>query len=174
LISLGDLRAMGAGRIVQISVSRGGVPKRPIAVGRVQVTGIEGDSWAHPEIHGGPRQAVLLIAEEVLEGLRKQGFPVFPGALGENLTTRDLDPRHWRAGQIWRAGSARLEMTKVRTPCSAIEVYGVAIGKRIYDAMVKAGNPDSPLWAHSGMYARVLSEGAVRVGDLMELESETV
>ena len=163
---------MASGRIVQISVSRGGVPKRAIDFGRVQVTGIEGDSWAHPGIHGGPGQAVLLIAEEVLEGLRKQGFPVFPGALGENLTTRDLDPHHWRAGQIWRAGSARLEMTKVRAPCSTIQVYGDAIGRRIYDAQVKAGNPDSPLWGHSGMYARVLSEGVVRAGDVIELEAE--
>ncbi len=169
----GDWGGMEGGRIVQISVSRGGVPKRAIDFGRVQLTGIEGDSWAHPEFHGGPRQAVLLIAEEVLDGLRNEGFPVFPGALGENLTTRDLDPRQWREGQIWRAGSARLEMTKVRVPCSTIKIYGDAIGKRIYDARVKAGNPDSPVWAHSGMYTRVLSEGIVRAGDRMELESET-
>ena len=169
---MGDSKGMGGGRIVQISVSRGGVPKRAIEVGRVQVTGIEGYSWAHPEFHGGPLQSVLLIAEEVLENLRKQGFPVFPGALGENLTTRDVDPRSWRSGQIWRAGSARVELTKVRTPCSTIKVYGDTIGKRIYDAQVKAGNPESPVWGHSGMYARVLSEGIVRAGDGIELESD--
>ena len=161
---------MKTGKIVQISVSRGGIPKRPVDAGQIQVTGVEGDSWAHPEFHGGPRQAVLLIAEEVLERLKSEGFPVFPGALGENVTTRDLDPRAWRAGQVWRVGSARLEMTKVRAPCSTIKVYGDSIGKRIYDALVKAGNPDSPLWAHSGMYARVLSEGIARAGDMVELE----
>jgi len=164
---------MVGGRIVQISVSRGGLPKRAIDVGRVQVTGIEGDCWAHPEFHGGPRQAVLLIADEVLAKLREQGFPVFPGALGENLTTREVDPRGWRAGQIWRAGSARLEMTKIRTPCSTIKVYGDTIGRYIYDAQVRAGNAASPLWAHSGMYARVVSEGLVRPGDGIELEAET-
>lgn len=163
---------MRAGKIVQISVSRGGVPKRAVAFGRVQVNGIEGDSWAHPEFHGGPMQTVLLIAEEVLESLKEEGFPVFPGALGENLTTRDVDPRDWRPGQIWRVGSARLEMTKVRAPCSTIKVYGDGIGKRIYDARVKAGDTDSELWARSGMYARVLTEGVVHPGDAIELESE--
>ena len=136
------------------------------------MTGLEGDSWAHPELHGGPRQTVLLIAEEVLERLKTEGFLVFPGALGENLTTHGLDPRMWRTGQIWRAGSARLEMTKVRAPCRTIQVYGGSIGKRIYDAQVNAGDTNSPLWAHSGMYARVLTEGMVRVGDVVELESE--
>jgi MOSC domain-containing protein YiiM len=141
-------------------------------VGRIQVAGIQGDAWAHPEFHGGPSQAVLLIAEEVLESLKAQGFSVFPGALGENLTTRGLDPNSWRPGQIWRVGSARLEMTKVRTPCGTIKVYGDQIGKRIYDNRVKAGDVSSPLWANSGMYARVLSEGVVRPDDVIELESE--
>ena len=136
------------------------------------MAGMQGDSWAHPRFHGGQRQAVLLLAEEVLEGLRREGYPVFPGALGENLTTQGLDPRSWRPGQVWRVGSARLEFTKVRTPCKTIKVYGDMIGTKIYDARVKAGNIDSPLWAHSGMYARVLSEGLVHVDDLIELESE--
>ena len=33
---MGDSKGMGGGRIVQISVSRGGVPKRAIEVGRVK------------------------------------------------------------------------------------------------------------------------------------------
>lgn len=136
------------------------------------MAGIEGDSWAHPEFHGGPLQAVLLIAEEVLDRLKLAGFPVFPGALGENLTTRGVDPHNWRIGQVWRAGTSRLEMTKVREPCSTIKVYGDAIGRSIYDARVRAGNADSPLWAFSGMYARVVAEGMVRPGDSLELESE--
>src|SRR3984885_9029379 len=75
------------GSIVQINISPGGVPKRAIPEGEVTAEGIRGDSWAHPEIHGGPDQAVLLITSEGLGQLIGQGYPVFPGALGENLTT---------------------------------------------------------------------------------------
>jgi len=159
--------------IVQVSASRGGVPKRAIPVGRITVNGVEGDSWAHPEIHGGPFQAVLLLAEEALDALRLAGFPVFPGALGENLTTRGIDPHAWRAGQVWRVGSALLELTKIRTPCSTIKIYGEAIGRAVYDAQVNAGDHTSALWGYSGFYARVLREGVVRGGDAISLERET-
>lgn len=165
------------GEIVQVCISRGGVPKLPVSRGRVTAQGIEGDSWAHPEIHGGLLQAVLLIAEEAIESLRQAGFPVFPGALGENLTTRGLDPRAWRVGQVWRAGTARIELTKVRAPCSTIAIYGQTlygqtIGQAIYDSQVRAGDTSSPRWGYSGFYARVLTEGTVRPGDPVQLERE--
>src|ERR1039458_5718015 len=50
------------GTIIQINVSQGGLPKRPIAQARIGAIGLEGDAQAHPQIHGGPRKAVLLIA----------------------------------------------------------------------------------------------------------------
>ena len=61
------------GSIVQINISPGGVPKRPTAEAEVTVQGIRGDSWAHPQIHGGPNQAVLLITSEGIEELIAQG-----------------------------------------------------------------------------------------------------
>ena len=160
------------GRIAQISVSPGGVPKRAMAIGRVSEGGIEGDSWAHPRYHGGRDQALLLIALEVIEILKSEGFPLYAGALGENLTTEGLDVSRWRFGQVYRAGSVRLQLTKARVPCKTIKVYGEHIGRAIYDARVKAGDFSSPVWGFSGMYARVLTEGVVRSGDAIELESE--
>jgi MOSC domain-containing protein YiiM len=159
------------GVVVQVSVSRGGIPKRAIAEGRITIERIEGDSWAHPRYHGGPNQAVLLIAEEALEYLKDRGFPVFPGALGENITMRGIDPRQLRAGQVFRIGGARLELTKVRVPCDTIEVYGTGIGNAVYDAKAEANDASSPVWAFSGFYAKVLSEGIVRSGDSISLES---
>jgi MOSC domain-containing protein YiiM len=164
------------GKIIQVSISPGGIPKRAIDFGKITFNGLHGDSWAHPQFHGGPLQAILLIAEEVIEALKSQGFPLFPGALGENLTTSGLDPNQWRIGQVFRAGTARLELTKVRIPCSTIQIYGDssgrAIGPAIYDSLVKSGDTCSPVWGYSGMYARVLTEGFVRAGDLIELETE--
>src|SRR5207245_4887518 len=96
----------------------------PVPEGFLTPLGIEGDRCGHPEIHGGPRQAVLLLASETVDELIARGFPLFYGALGENLTTRGLDRRRLRIGQQIRAGGARIEITKVRGPCPALDIYG--------------------------------------------------
>jgi MOSC domain-containing protein YiiM len=127
--------------------------------------GLAGDGCAHPGIHGGPSQAVLLIAAETIDDLRSRGYPVFYGALGENLTTRGLDPRELRIGQQLRAGAAVLEITKVRGPCAALDVYGPAIKGEIYDARVNAGDATSPRWGMSGFYTRVVQPGPVHPDD---------
>ena len=159
------------GRIVQINISRGGVPKRPIPHGIITPLGLEGDLCTHPAIHGGPRQAVLLIAAEAIDALIAKGYPLFYGALGENLTTREFDPKQLRIGQIIRAGGARLELTKVRVPCATLDVYGPTIKQEIYDKKVKAGDPASPRWGLSGFYAAVIEPGPVRVDDIIAVEA---
>jgi MOSC domain-containing protein YiiM len=151
--------------IVQVNISRGGVPKRPVPEAMITTLGLYGDSWAHPQIHGGPDQRVLIIAAEAVDELAAQGFPVFYGALGENLTVRGVDPSTLRAGQTWRAGDAILELTKVRVPCATLHIYGRTICDRIYD-------PTSPLRARSGFYASVRREGLVSPGAPFELLSE--
>jgi MOSC domain-containing protein YiiM len=165
------------GRILQVNVSQGGIPKRAVALGVLEARGFHLDSWAHPQFHGGRNQAVLMIASEAIEELRVRGYPVFPGALGENLTTKDLDRRNWRTGQQYRVGSAVIELTKIRTPCNTLDTYGcdprgVTIQRAIYDPTVKRGDFSSGLWAMSGFYARVLTEGQVRPGDSIVLESD--
>src|SRR5579863_9139703 len=97
--------------IIQVNISRGGVPKRAVPGAMITTLGLEGDSWAHPQIHGGPDQRVLIIASEVMDDLAARGFPVFYGALGENLTVRGVPVESLRAGQTWRAGEAILELT---------------------------------------------------------------
>ncbi len=159
------------GQIIQINISRGGIPKRPIPGGVITPLGLEGDSWAHPEIHGGPRQAVLLIAAEVVDELIARGYPLYYGALGENLTTRGLDRRQLRLGQRLRAGLALLEITKLRGPCSTLDIYGPTIKQEIYDRQVKAGDPTSPRWGMSGFYASVIEPGPVRVNDIIAVEA---
>ena len=160
------------GSIVQINVSQGGVPKRPIAEGHVTAYGIDGDLHAHPEIHGGPRKAILLITEEGIEELKNQGFPLYAGALGENLTTRGLDRRMFRIGQRYRIGDIRVEITKVRAPCDTLSPFGWGIQAAIYDADVKAGNSTSPRWGLSGFYASVYQAGIIHPGDPIQLLDE--
>lgn len=157
------------GAIVQVNTSLGGLPKRPIPEGLITPLGIEGDLHAHPAIHGGPRKAILLIASEVVDDLKARGYPVFYGALGENLTTRGISVCDLRIGDQIRAGSALLEITSPRGPCSALHIYGESLKSEIYDESVRARDPRSPLWGRSGFYASVISPGFVRPNDIIEI-----
>jgi len=158
--------------IVQVNVSPGGLPKRPIATGFVSPLGVEGDDHAHPGIHGGPRKAVLLIAAETVDDLKARGYPLFYGALGENLTTHGLDYRQLRIGTQLRAGGTVIEITQARGPCTALDIYGPELKAEIYDAQVKAGDAVSPRWGMSGLYASVISPGAVGPGDIIAVLAE--
>jgi MOSC domain-containing protein YiiM len=160
--------------ILQINVSRGGVPKRSIPSADVTALGIAGDECAHPGIHGGPQQALLLITSEGIEELTALGFPLYPGALGENLTTLGLDRRELRIGQRFRIGAIIIEMIKVRAPCDQLNVYGPGIQKAVYDAQVHAGDPHSPCWGLSGFYASVIQPGPIRPGDPITLLDQLV
>ena len=162
------------GSILQINVSRGGIPKRPVTEAVVTPLGIQGDSCAHPQFHGGPKQALLFICSEAIDDLIAKGYPVFHGALGENLTTVGLDRRQMRAGQRYRIGEVFVEFTKVRAPCAALDVYGPGIKAEIYDKQVKAGDPSSPRWAASGFYAAVLKPGVIRQRDIITLVDQVV
>ena len=162
------------GSIIQVNISPGGIPKRPILEADVTPEGIRGDCWAHPQIHGGPNQALLLITSEGIEELIAQGYPLFAGALGENLTITGLDRRQMRIGQRYRAGEVMLEITKMRRPCATLDVYGPSIKQAIYDDRVKEGDASSPCWGLSGFYARVLRSGVIRPKDIISLVDQVV
>ena len=104
------------GTVVQISVSTGGVPNHAIGFGNVTISGIAGDGWRHPQFHGIPKRAILLITDEGLDEIKAMGFPVYPGALGENLTTRGLDRYSLRLSQRFRCGTATIQLTELRLP----------------------------------------------------------
>ncbi len=142
------------GIILQIvAFSPGGIPKHPIPLGILTPAGLESDRQAHPDIHGGPQQAVLLITSEGIAELSAQGFPLVPGSLGENLTTSGIPRQEWRSGQHWHVGpEAVIEITKRRAPCQALNVYGPGLQAAIYDAQAAAGDPSSPKWGLSGFY----------------------
>ena len=158
----------------QINRSNGGLPKRMVA-GPValRAEGVEGDRQRDLRYHGGPDKAVLMIAAEVIEGLVLKGFKVDAGALGENLTVAGMDPRLWRAGQLYSVGEAIIELTTLRVPCATLHVYGRAVGRQLYDADCKAGEVSSPVWAYGGFYARVVREGLLVEGAPVRLLSDT-
>jgi MOSC domain-containing protein YiiM len=143
--------------IVQINISAGGLPKLPIALGQLGRLGLHGDQHLY-RFHGGPKKALLLIASEFVDTLRAEGFSVYYGALGENLTTRGLDHRLWKAGQRFQAGETVIELTEPRVPCKKLNPYGRGIQKRVV--------------SEGGFYASVIRGGVIYPGDRIELLSE--
>jgi MOSC domain-containing protein YiiM len=153
---------MAKGTIVQVSASRGGVPKRAILQGVVDATGITGDRQKNLEFHGGPDRAVCLFASERIEALAAEGHPIYPGATGENVTTRGVD---WAAvvpGARLRLGdTVLLEITDFAQPCKKNRVW-------FSDGNFNRINQKRfPGW--SRVYARVLVGGVIRRGDAVEL-----
>jgi MOSC domain-containing protein YiiM len=161
--------------VLHIHTSNGGVPKRPTLFGEVTPVGVAGDRHNNPKIHGGPQKALLIITSEGLEELKQVGFPVYPGALGENITTVGLNRRDMRLGQRYRIGEIVVELSRMRQPCDNLDPYGAgSIQKAVYDARVKAGDHTSPVWGLAGFYTSVLQTGTIRPGDAITLLEESV
>jgi MOSC domain-containing protein YiiM len=147
-----------AGRVFQINLSDGGVPKLPVAEARVTANGIAGDRQKHTVFHGGPERAVSLFSLEVIERLRAEGHPVGPGSTGENVTVAGVDWRLLAPGSRLALGDeVVLEITSYAAPCGSIRAsFAGGRFKRISQKV----NP-----GESRLYARVLREGRVRAGD---------
>ena len=114
-------RDRGAGQRVAGRHSEAGDP-----VGRSDGDRDRGDAWRYP-FHGGRRKAVLLVTSEGIDELGAQGFPFFPGALGENLTTRGLIAASCASGSAFGSAKREIELTQIRTPCATLDVYGPGI-----------------------------------------------
>lgn len=164
------------GKITQVSISKGGLPKLAVGEAWAGALGLEGDVQRNRKYHGGPEKAVLLVSAEDLAELAAAGFPVGPGDLGENLTVEGIDFRQLRAGQRFLAGGAVLELTRLRQPCANLNGYSSPGGKTIhgslYDDRCKAGDVMSPRWAKGGFYAAVVEGGLIRTGDAIALADQ--
>jgi MOSC domain-containing protein YiiM len=151
------------GRVHQISVSDGGVPKLPVPEARVTVVGVSGDRQRSLKFHGGPDRAVCLYSLEIIEALQAEGHPVTSGCTGENLTLAGIPWADLQPGSRLSVGDAvQLEITSYTVPCQYNARWFVdGHFKRISQKL-------HPGW--SRLYARVLAEGIVRVGDRVVVE----
>ncbi len=145
-------------RIVQISVSRGGVPKTAVPAARVTVDGIEGDRQRDLEHHGGPERAVCLYSLEAIQGLQAEGHSIVPGSIGENVTVEGLD---WSAvapgDHLLLGDTVLLRVTRYTSPCLNIR------GSFSDGEFARVSQKRHPGW--SRVYARVLVEGTIRRDD---------
>lgn len=150
------------GRVLQVNVSPGGVPKLPVERAHVGPPGLAGDAHNDDTDHGGPHRAVALFAIEAIRRVAAEGHPIFPGSCGENLTTEGVELALLPVGARLAIGEELvLEVSRPDNPCSTIE--GSFSDRRFARISIKTHPTDSR------MYARVLAEGEVRPGDAIRV-----
>ena len=140
---------------------RTGIDKRPVdGPVLLRVDGVAGDFIGERAHHGGPDQAVYAYAEEDAQWwAAEMDTGIRPGGFGENLTTWAIDITGAVIGEQWAVGSAVLQVTKPRTPCTTFAgFWGVPDLIKRFTAR-----------AAPGAYLRVLREGEVGAGDPVEV-----
>ncbi|HZV33710.1 MAG TPA: MOSC domain-containing protein [Verrucomicrobiae bacterium] len=138
-----------------------GIYKQPVK-GSVKAgrLGLAGDAQADLENHGGIYKAVYSYPfEHYSDWSRELGRNDFAlGQFGENLTVTGLSEDNVRIGDVFRIGTALLEVTQPRVPC--------------FKLAHKMGLPEFPkkfiASGRTGFYHRVLEEGEMSAGDAIE------
>lgn len=137
-----------------------GGDKQPVTRAYLNRLGFEGDGQGDTVNHGGSDKAVCVYAidhyphwERILQRLLQ------PGSFSENLTILGLDEQDACIGDIFRAGTALLQVSQPRMPCAKLA------GKH--------GEPQLVKWIadanFTGFYMRVLEAGLVSRGDAFTL-----
>ena len=151
-----------SGGLASINISGGGVPKRPVTGAKVSRLGLVGDDQHDKVHHGGPDRAVCLYAVERVRSLQEEGHPIQAGSVGENLTVEGIRWESVMPGVRIRVGeSVVLEVTSFTTPCKTIRLAFLD------GRFVRISQKVHPGW--SRVYARVIAEGDVKLGDRVEL-----
>jgi MOSC domain-containing protein YiiM len=151
--------------IFQINASEGGVPKYPLAESKVGKNGLESDRQKNTKRHGGEDRALCLYSLEHILSLQAEGHPIFPGALGENITVSGLTWTQLTPGVRLQLGEdVIIEITSYTNPCK-----NVARFFRNSD-FSRVSQKRHPGWAR--VYARVLKAGHLQVGDQISLTKQ--
>lgn len=138
---------------------------KPVYVGKL---GLVGDVVCDKKNHGGPDQAVYVYGTADYDWWTKElGREIAPAAFGENLTISELESAQFSIGDRLQIGSAILEVTAPRIPCStlATRMGDPEFVKRYR----KAERP--------GLYCRVIQEGNIQPKDEVSVtryEGETL
>ena len=144
--------------------ARSAIWKSPVS-GRVAARGVNlaGDDQADREAHGGPDKAVYAYAVEDSRWWEAQiGRPFAYAEFGENLTTEGIEVNDALVGERWSVGSTILEVSEPRVPCwrLGVRMNDPAFVRRFTEAL------------RPGAYLRIVSEGDVGAGDVIDLVSK--
>lgn len=104
---------------------------------------------------------VHLIHGELHDELAAQGFPVAPGDMGENITTRELALLELPVGTRLQLGArAVVELTGLRNPCAQLDAFQPGLMRAVLGRDA-AGR----LVRKAGVMGVVIQGGEVRPGD---------
>jgi MOSC domain-containing protein YiiM len=138
-----------------------GIFKEPVA-GRVRLgaLSLDGDIQADLRVHGGAEKAVYLYPSEHYAYWKKAlgRDDLSAGFFGENFTTEGLLEDTVHIDDVFRVGTAVVQVTQPRSPCFKL---GLKVGSARF---IKSFLESRRL----GFYLRVLEEGAVGAGDPIE------
>jgi MOSC domain-containing protein YiiM len=145
------------GQTVSTSIFKEPVPDR-IVVRRLS---LEGDWQADLRSHGGLNKALYAYpAVHYAWWSQELGRDdLRPGQFGENLTVEGLLEETVHVGDIFRIGTAQLEVTQPRYPCFKL---GIKMNAPGFPRRFLASG-------RTGFYLRVVQEGALAAGDMVDL-----
>lgn len=138
--------------------------------------GVEGDAHMGATVKHRSRVAidpsqpnlrqVHLIHAELFEELKAAGFPVRPGQMGENITTRNVDLLGLPVGTRLRLGAtAVVEVTGLRNPCLQLDTFQSGLMQAVLGR-----DSSGRLIRKAGIMGIVLVGGEVAVDDRIEIE----
>ena len=146
------------------------------SISLVASLGVQGDAHAGKTVKHRSRVArdasqpnlrqVHLLQAELFDELMAKGFAVWPGELGENLTTGGLDLLALAAGTRLHVGSqAVVEVTGLRNPCSQLDRFQKGLMAAVLDL-----DAQGQLVRKAGVMGVVLVGGEVRIDDPIVIE----
>lgn len=145
--------------IVSINISPGGIPKLPVPRVQINTQGLEGDGHNH-EKHYRLYQAVSLQDMDTLKELVAEGYSLKPGSTGENINIDGLKINQLALGtQLKFENGVVLELSKVRKPCYVLDSISPRLKEDIRE--------------RCGMYASVIVEGTVEIGERVYVHDKT-
>ena len=156
------IASVQVGKPQRVGDLRTGFGKRPVpGPVRVGFENLDGDGQADRRYHGGPDMAVLAYSADHYPAWRSElSWPDLPlGGFGENLSVDGAAESTVCIGDVWRAGTAVLQVASPRKPCSKISAFWQR--PDLLKQVEQRGR--------IGWYLRVLEEGTLAAGDEITL-----
>ncbi|MGW9685666.1 MOSC domain-containing protein [Flagellimonas sp. 2504JD1-5] len=131
----------------------------------LETESVSNDNISDRKVHGGIYKACYLFSADQYPYWKKKysNLDWDWGMFGENLTVEGLDETKLRIGNIYKLGTALVQITQPREPCFKL---GIRFDDQdILKEFIDHGFP--------GTYVKVLEVGQVKVGDVLELMEES-